>query len=263
VNKHNKMPRHFPKPHFSVNVDEQVIRHGKTQLKTKLESLGKFPPAEPFNPFLLPSCRIKECTQKEYSNKWHEMMKFFYLIGDLQSAMLVDRELCPVDPLPFKPTSFALYLNFRCEAKGTPLIDHNGVAVIDVNGSPVVCCGKINCPSGLYSIRAAVNFLHEVAYPATCSGLYQSNCRRCEEANQALGSMLQGNLQATPTTVCAPSSPTYIPITQTEDDLIDAQHSSDEEAGALDFEDDDVGEATYGSLNGAISHSLVFFCQLH
>jgi hypothetical protein len=122
------------------------------------------------------------------------MMKFFYLIGDLQSAMLVDRELCPVDPLPFKPTSFALYLNFRCEAKGTPLIDHNGVAVIDVNGSPVVCCGKINCPSGLYSIRAAVNFLHEVAYPATCSGLYQSNCRRCEEANQALGSHFTTNV---------------------------------------------------------------------
>jgi len=134
-----------------------------------------------------------ESTEKAYKDKWKELMKFFYLIGDYQSAMLVDRENCPNQPLPFRPESFAMYLDYRCGDAGTPLKKPNGDNQLDVRGQEIKVIGGWQSPSSMYKIHAAVLFLHEIAYPETCGGPYQNLCEECERLNLGMGGQLQGS----------------------------------------------------------------------
>jgi hypothetical protein len=108
-------------------------------------------------------------TEKGYKDKWKEMMKFFYMIGDYQSAMFVDREKCPTKPLPFRPDSFAMYLDYRCGEPGTLLKKPDGQIQKDVRGNIMKVVGGWKSPSSMYKIHAAVQFLHETAYPRTSS----------------------------------------------------------------------------------------------
>jgi len=142
-------------------------------------------------PFSIMSVQRDASTEKAYKDKWKEMMKFFYLIGDYQSAMLVDREKCPNKPLPFRPDSFAVYLDYRCGVAGTTLKKPNGDAQLDVNGRQILVIGGWKSPSSMYKIHAAVLFLHETAYPDSCGGPYQNTCADCERL-KALGPQLQG-----------------------------------------------------------------------
>lgn len=259
------MPGTSPPIRHSVNVEDSIIAAGRVQLNTLIErlELPKAPPEAPFDPFAMPTCKLAECTKREYKYKWTEMMKFFYLIGDYQSAMLVDRENCPVNPLPFKPSSLALYLNYRCGIPGSALCDEKGLPKTDINNNPILILGGLNSPSALYSIRSAVNFLHETAYPQTCAGPYKSNCPDCEALNLSLGNQIQGENEHSSWGAhhSSPPNTTPYPMPQQQD----PEHTAEEEIAAMDFQDEDFLEAEDANLRGSISHSLGIFrsCIAH
>jgi hypothetical protein len=68
-------------------------------------------PTFEYDPLNQPNVVLVDSTKKQNRCKWREIMKFFYWIGDYQSAMLVNQQMCPLKPLPFKASSFSLYLN--------------------------------------------------------------------------------------------------------------------------------------------------------
>ena len=112
------------------------------------------------------------------------MMHFFYLIDHIDSAMLVDQENCPHQPLPLHPDSVALYLRYKCEKKGNILQKlRSGDQMLDVSNHPIFCEGGWNSPSSLWKFHAAILFLHKNAYPMTCSGPYKLSCLECQCLN--------------------------------------------------------------------------------
>jgi hypothetical protein len=180
-----------PPARNAVVCDESIITEGKKKLEDLIHRLQLTRPNHPLDPFTSMTVMRVVTTQKAYKDKWKEMMKFFYMIGDYQSAMLVDRDLCPNNPLPFQPNSFATYLDYRCGEPGSILKKPNGDDQLDVRGQRIHVIGGWNSPSSLWKMHAAVLFIHETAYPESCGGSYQSSCAACQHLNLALGSKLQ------------------------------------------------------------------------
>jgi hypothetical protein len=98
----------------------------------------------------------------EYHGRWKELQKFFFMIGDYQSATLCDRDTCPTNPLPIKPESLSLYLDFKFGNRGTPLRQYGleNESQCDVLGQPILCQGEWHCPDNADKIRSAVHCLH-------------------------------------------------------------------------------------------------------
>jgi hypothetical protein len=123
-----------------VVCDPSIISGGQQELDALIQCLNLSVPETPFDPFTLMTINRDVTTEKGYKDKWKEIMKFFYMIGDYQSAMLVDREKCPTKPLPFRPEGFAMYLDYRCCEPGT-LLKKPDVQCISTTGvvNPVRC----------------------------------------------------------------------------------------------------------------------------
>jgi hypothetical protein len=105
-----------------VKVDAAIIQEGEAKLEEIILNLGLEKPAVRYDPFAKLTVHKEADTVACYERLWTEMRKFFYLIGCIQSAMLVDRHRCPTKPLPFRPGSFALYLDYRFGKAGDPLL---------------------------------------------------------------------------------------------------------------------------------------------
>lgn len=149
-----------------------------------MKSVGLSKPRTPYDPFVVDHCSISPSTQEAYELSWDEMCRFFYLIEDFQSAMLVDREICPRKPLPFLPDSFALFMTYRCAEEGLPLIHpRTGTQVRDYKNRLMTTVGGWSAPSMLGKCHSATLFLHEVAYHETCSGPYKLACTACVKKN--------------------------------------------------------------------------------
>ena len=174
-----------PAPKHKVRLSLDEFKKGRKKCRAHIRSCGKVPAVKPYDPFLsLQHVNLSASTKKVYKANWAEMTRFFYLIGCYQSAMLVDRAVCPSDPLPFRPESFSLYLTYRCAKKGIPLLHpKTGTQIYDVNGKPLVTVGGWSAPSMLYKCHASVWFLHQQVYPETCSGPYVQECSDCARLN--------------------------------------------------------------------------------
>ena len=55
-----------------------------------------------------------------------------------------------------------------------------------INSKALRTVGGWNSPSSCYQIHAAVHYLHEIAYPTTCAGVYVQSCPECQHLNAAL-----------------------------------------------------------------------------
>jgi hypothetical protein len=212
-----------PKRLHKVQVDLGIMSEGETKLDELIIKLGLEKPEQPYNPFDHQTVKHNAKTVGNYENLWAEMRKFYFLIGDYQSAMLVDRKRCPKKPLPFRPQSFALYLDYRFGTPGGFLIEPGtGNHLKDVRGRDITIVGGWTSPSSCYKIHSAVLFLHRTAYPETCGGPYVVNCPDCESLNAHLGTMVQGTGTATTT-----GTGTIVENTEDDDDDGDIQNQDD------------------------------------
>lgn len=123
-------------------------------------------------------------TIREYHRRYTEMKKFCFLIGDYQSATLLDRSRCPSNPYPMKPETFITYLDFKYGRKGSHLMEGDqleGNQVKDIKGNPILCQGTWESPGMTDKIRAAVDVLHK-AYEVLRND-YVPSCRTCMSMN--------------------------------------------------------------------------------
>ena len=175
------------KPQRKVSISDKDFALGRKKCRQLIKKLGLTIPTKPYDPFKVLHNNLSNKTKIIYREKWAEMSRFFYLIGCHQSAMLVDCKICPTEPLPFRPESYSLYLTYQFAKKGIPLINPtNGKPVKDINGKALRTVGGWNSPSSCYQIHAAVHYLHEIAYPTTCAGVYVQSCPECQHLNAAL-----------------------------------------------------------------------------
>ena len=104
-------------------------------------------------PWFPSHCDIKEGTRKKYQGVWNGLKNFAALIGDYQSVVLLDRELCPDKPLPLLPKTVCLYMDYRCRQNGTDLTWADN-PVVDVTGNVVKAAGGWESVCMLWNYRS-------------------------------------------------------------------------------------------------------------
>ena len=71
-----------------------------------------------------------------------------------------------------------LFLDFKRGVHGEPLLDHNDLPIMDVEGNPVFCDGGWNAPTIAEHLQAAVRNLHKARGH---TGSYTEACPNCVE----------------------------------------------------------------------------------
>ena len=179
-----EVPKFGGKNKSVVEISPRVFKNGRNKCRSLIKKLRLTIPKKPIDIFEAVPNTLQPATKRAYVEKWKEMARFFYMIGCYQSAMLVDREICPTKPLPFRPESYALYISYRMSKPGIKMYHPSTLKPVkDVLGKHVKTVGGWNSPTTCYKVRSAVLFLHEVAYPSTCSGTYVQACPECQHLN--------------------------------------------------------------------------------
>ena len=182
----NKKARRTPPKPKKVPLTQAQYESGQLKCLELIEAAGLTIPTEPYDPFESDYKNLSDATKKSYRDIWNELLRFFYTIGCYQSAMLVDRSICPTRPLPFRPESLALYFTYRCATKGVRMVHPiTKLPVRDLHTNRQLrTVGGWSAPSMLYKAHAAILFLHEKMYPLSCSGPYQAICSACVQVNE-------------------------------------------------------------------------------
>jgi hypothetical protein len=168
----------LPRDHHAVNISSDIQRLGEAAVELfihehNLTSIG------PRRQISINNTAHKcDGTIEEYEARWEEMRKFFYMIGDSQSATLCHRLKCPDNPLPFNAESFMQYLDFKY-GSATQLLRKHGTnePLLDIMGNQIMCQGTWHSPNQSNKIRSAVYCLHN--HYEVLRGPYVVTCPDC------------------------------------------------------------------------------------
>jgi hypothetical protein len=101
--------------------------------------------------------------RKLYEDRWKDMRKFFCMIGDYQSALIVSRDVCPDFPLPIKPASLCAYASFYCNDVGTTVMHYaTDQPILDRRGNHITALGLWHSPNNVNKLQAGVKALHQL-----------------------------------------------------------------------------------------------------
>lgn len=130
----------------------------------------------------------KSCNEKtltEYYARWHELKLFAFLRGDYQSAALLDRLLCPRNPLPLRPELIVEYYQYKIgELKEKLFVCGTQIPALDVENNEMTCLDQWHCKTSLQKLKSAIYALHD-AY-THLRGKYMSICKDCLHADSLL-----------------------------------------------------------------------------
>jgi hypothetical protein len=125
-------------------------------------------------------------SMKAYNGVWSGLCNFCWLIGDYDSAMMLDRANCPKDPPTVATETLILYLRFRVYPANSYLTQHgtdhmgdSAPRVKNVNGEYILCRGDWNSVPTVKLLRTGVTKLlshydnGKLPYVAACD-----DCRK-------------------------------------------------------------------------------------
>jgi len=121
-------------------------------------------------------------TLGEYKGVLGEMLLFSYLVGDSRSATILNRELCPENPFPLKPSFVHMFYQFKCGDVGEAVVKPGSTTPMKTClNEELTCLGTWNAKSNLNKIKGAIGAL-EGLFP-DMSGEYFESCLDCMNAN--------------------------------------------------------------------------------
>ncbi len=122
----------------------------------------------------------KAATMKEKYARWREMLEFCFLIGEYQSATILERNKCPSNPLPVLPKTIVEYLYFKTLSVDTVLLDsvtREPLYTVEEEPKKIMCVNQWKEKGAIDKYKAALSTLHSV-YPEYC-GAYSDVCKYC------------------------------------------------------------------------------------
>jgi hypothetical protein len=114
-----------------------------------------------------------------YETIWKGFRDFCFLLGDYESAMLPDRDLCPANPFPVDRLTAEMYLDFRCKKKLELKHPTTHEPVLDVNKNKITTLGDWCGFSSVGLFRSAISKLHK--HYDTTKGEYIEACMECKK----------------------------------------------------------------------------------
>jgi hypothetical protein len=165
----------------ALTIPESIELEGIAGIK-KFISENNLDDVSPVRVIASTSKRANEDTMKEYHQRWVELRKFCFLIGDYQSATLLYRTMCPRNPFPIKPETVVEYYDYKTNKKNSVLL--NSVTkepLLNILGEPILCVESWHAPGPIQKFKSALRVLHE-AYDRL-QGPYQPVCIDCQLFN--------------------------------------------------------------------------------
>ena len=118
---------------------------------------------------------IGESTIIAYENHYKALLRFVALIGDFDSAIMLDVH-CPEHAPSIKVETLILYLQYKFHDTNDLLIDLVGQPVKSIKDELIFCTASWNDPGNADQFRAAINCLHVAK---NHSGPYIEFCSEC------------------------------------------------------------------------------------
>ena len=177
----------------AVKVSPQAVDLARVKIRKILldDTYGwRFGTTENPTPQLVPNPKRPGGKDKSYDQnigRIEDLLRFCYLVGDYESAVLLDRSnpKCPKNPLPLRPMTLMSYLDYKCGFLGETLV-YNGKDVTDPGtNAPVYCTGVWKCHTNIDRtgsvLRNALGNLHE-----SLQGPYFCTCPECLRIHQSV-----------------------------------------------------------------------------
>jgi hypothetical protein len=134
-----------------------------------------------------------EDTKREYEAIWYQLYCFAVLREDYQSAALLNRELCPANPLPLKPETICEYMQFKYHWRHHPVCAYKTTTPIVYRTGPLPedtavlrAMGDWNAPHVVDKFRASLGYLHRLHPNLRIP--YSPRCVECVSANVGIDS---------------------------------------------------------------------------
>lgn len=165
----------------STVIDEEVQRRGELGIRNFMQVNNL---QIPENPVEICTTTDSACatTLKIYSDRWEDLLRFCYLRGDYRSACILNRRICPSNPLPCKPETLAEYIEYKSSLSDTLLNIHGTtVPALDVLGKPIYCQNAWHAPTPIMQYLAAILKVHK--YYEDLRGMYVEACIECKNLN--------------------------------------------------------------------------------
>jgi hypothetical protein len=117
---------------------------------------------------------------KRYGSPIHSLQYYAWRTGDLDSQIILEREICPNNPGPVLVDTVIGCLRYNVMELGTPLLHHKtNQPILDVDGNEMFCQGNWTGMSSTTTFRNALSKLHS-HYEGT-TGQYTPQCTRCHQ----------------------------------------------------------------------------------
>jgi hypothetical protein len=105
-------------------------------------------------------------TINEHRMIWQQLRGFAILREDFQSATILSRDMCPVNPLPVKPETLAEFLLWKTQDRGNTLYEFQSTLEVrirtDEGTAPFPCTGDWKSPGPIRKFRGAISYLHNM-----------------------------------------------------------------------------------------------------
>ena len=150
-NRSRKAPRRKATPQHMVAKNDKAIQD--LIVKYKLNTSGRVVIDGGTNG----TDRVTPSTMKRYQPIWKAFVDFCALVGDPQSAMMFNRDLDVLDPLPPKPQTMCMFAQYRANQDPDAKLVHPNTKelVKDVDGNEITCLGDYRATSSFKIMKQA------------------------------------------------------------------------------------------------------------
>lgn len=124
---------------------------------------------------------VKTDTIVRYRSVWRSLYKFCFLVGDYESALLLNDDKRPANLLPIKEETLRLYMQFMTKEEGSILHHPTTLqTVTDVLGKSIKCIARYTSPKSLEALQAAISKLHS-HFELTKGVYHDGKCKDCKQ----------------------------------------------------------------------------------
>lgn len=159
VPKKTKVPAFGPR----ILISDEILKKGEKGIRDFIinNKLDNF--SEPVKEIVNTPKSCGKITLEAYYARWHEMKLFAFVRGDYQSATILDRVLCPRNPLPVRPELLVEYYQYKVGELDEKLYVAGSTTVyaLDVLNNEIFCADQWHSKVSLQRLRSAIFALHD------------------------------------------------------------------------------------------------------
>jgi len=123
---------------------------------------------------------VNDDTIARYRSVWRSLFKFCLIVGDYESAVILNDVVRPKNPLPVKEETLLMYMEFMTGEEGQPLLHPTTKELVkDVKGRFIKIISRYHSPKSLEHLKSAISKLHSFFESTQGTVYFDGGCAQC------------------------------------------------------------------------------------